>query len=167
MQIQRCSIINGIQTDRIVDFGTASKHQISLCRVWAMFLPTYRETPVTNHQLSADSWQALLFFATDKTVWLCSSTPRASYRGATLPYFNLKPQDKQNNTGQHCQGRHTMSELFLGDDKIWGYNLLKLQIMYLWTFDKEVEMSSERTPAKTDHTEICHEREVQTTWQQK
>lgn len=113
-----------------------------------MFLPTYRETPVTNHQLSADSWQALLFFATDKTVWLCSSTPRASYRGATLPYFNLEPQDKQNNRGQHCQGRHTMSELFLGDDKIWGYNLLTLQIMNLWTFDKEVEMSSKQNSSK-------------------
>lgn len=48
-RLKAVSVINGIQTDRKVDFGTASKHQMNICRVWTMFLPTYRETAVTNH----------------------------------------------------------------------------------------------------------------------
>lgn len=95
VSIKECrlkAVLSSMEFKQTENFGAASKQQINLCRVWALFLPTYRETAVTNHQLTG----LILLFATDKTIWLCGSTPRAGCREATLPQLtgNLQPQDK-------------------------------------------------------------------------
>ena len=81
--------------NREVDFGTVSKHQINLCRAWALFLPTYSTEGECSNRLLTE----LIPYSLPQTKQSGCAVPRRGQAAGELHRLtsvnsNSQPEDK-------------------------------------------------------------------------